>query len=129
MRMDRLLQAVGVPTVEFPLKAKCCGGSLTGTIHPVGVRLNYILLKEAVRRRAQAIATMCALCQFNLDAYQSEMREEAQEAFDIPVLYFTQILGWALGGDFRSLGLHRGISGRNLLNQWLTMEKHAETYV
>ena len=48
-RMDELLQAVGVPTVDYSLKTKCCGGSLTGTIHEVGVRLNYILLKEAAR--------------------------------------------------------------------------------
>jgi len=39
-RMDELLKAVGVPTVEWALKTKCCGGSLTGTIHDVGVRLN-----------------------------------------------------------------------------------------
>ena len=129
MRMDELLQAVGVPTVDYPLKTKCCGGSLTGTIHQVGVRLNYILLKEAVRRGAQGVATMCSLCQFNLDAYQSEMREEAHEVFDVPVVYFTQILGWALGGDFRSLGLHRSIAGRNLIDQWFTVPKEVEAYV
>lgn len=129
MRMDKLLQAVGVSTVDYPLKTKCCGGSLTGTIHPVGVRLNYILLKEVVRRGAQAVATMCSLCQFNLDAYQSEMREEAHEVFDVPVVYFTQILGWALGGDFRALGLHRGIAGRNLVDQWFTTPKEVEAYV
>jgi len=61
-----------------------------------GVRLNYILLKEAARKGAKAIVTICPLCQFNLDAYQSEIRKETGEAFDMPVLYFTQILGWAL---------------------------------
>ncbi|MCS7309439.1 MAG: heterodisulfide reductase-related iron-sulfur binding cluster, partial [Armatimonadetes bacterium] len=62
-RMDEILRAVGVEVVEYPLKTKCCGGSLTGTIHDVGVRLNYILLKEAQRRGAQAIVTICPLCQ------------------------------------------------------------------
>ena len=98
-RMDELLQAVGVPTVKFALKTKCCGGSLTGTIHPVGLRLNYILLKEAARKGAKAIATVCPLCQYNLDAYQAEIRRETGEALDLPILFFTQILGWALGGD------------------------------
>ena len=36
-RMDELLEAVGVPTVDYPLKTKCCGGTLTGTIHAVGI--------------------------------------------------------------------------------------------
>jgi heterodisulfide reductase subunit B len=117
-RMDELLRAAGVPTVEFPLKTKCCGGSLTGTIHSVGVRLNYILLKEAARKGADAIVTVCPLCQYNLDAYQSEIRKEAGETLDMPVLFFTQVLGWALGGDFRSLGLRRAMSGRRLLKEW-----------
>jgi heterodisulfide reductase subunit B len=84
----------------------------------VGVRLNYILLKEAARKGADAIVTVCPLCQYNLDAYQSEIRKEAGETLDMPVLFFTQVLGWALGGDFRSLGLRRAISGRRLLKEW-----------
>lgn len=128
-RMDELLQAVGVSTVDYSLKTKCCGGSLTGTIHHVGVRLSYILLKEALRKGAQAIATICPLCQFNLDAYQAETRKETGEAIDMPVLYFTQILGWALGGDFEQLGLHRAISGRALIEQWFAAPLEAHAHV
>jgi len=129
-RMDELLRAVGVPTVDFALKTKCCGGSLTGTIHPVGVRLNYILLKEAARKGAEAIATVCPLCQYNLDAYQREIRNETDEPIDMPVLYFTQVLGWALGGDVRSLGLDRAISGRRSIRDWFPAQpEEVETYV
>ena len=110
--MDELLQAVGIPTVDFPLKTKCCGGSLTGTTLAVGIRLNYILLKEAVRKGAQAIVTVCGLCQFNLDAYQSEIRGEAHELYNIPVFYLPQVLGWQLGGDFCALGLSQGNLGQ-----------------
>jgi heterodisulfide reductase subunit B len=123
-RMDELLQAVGVPTIDYSLKTKCCGGSLTGTIHEVGVRLNYILLKEAARKGAEAIVTICPLCQYNLDAYQGEIRKHAGEPLDMPVFFFTQILGWALGGDARSLGLGRAISGRRSIEEWFS--KHAE---
>jgi heterodisulfide reductase subunit B len=128
-RMDEILRAVGVEVVDYSLKTKCCGGSHTGTIHDVGVRLNYILLKEAMRRVAQAIVTICPLCQFNLDAYQAEIRKQTGEPMDMPILYLTQVVGWALGGEFRELGLHRAISGRKLVEQWFTAKKEAETYV
>jgi heterodisulfide reductase subunit B len=128
-RMDELLAAVGVPSVDFPLKTKCCGGSLTGTMHDVGLRLNYIILKEAVRKGAEAIVTVCPLCQFNLDAYQNEIRRESKEPFDLPVLYFTQVLGWALGGDFRRLGLHRGMAGASLTHRWFQAPQEVESYV
>jgi heterodisulfide reductase subunit B len=129
MRMDELLQAVGVPTVEYSLKTKCCGGALTGTMHSVGVRLNYILLKEAARKGAQAIATVCPLCQYNLDAYQSEIRHRTGEPLDMPILYFTQILGWVLGGDASALGLRRAISGRKAIGQWFPKHVEKEAYV
>ncbi len=129
-RMDELLQSAGIPTVDYALKTKCCGGSLTGTIHEVGVRLNYILLKEAARKGAEAIVTVCPLCQYNLDAYQREIRKETDEPLDMPVLYFTQVLGWALGGNIRSLGLDRAISGRRLVSEWFPKQpEEVESYV
>ena len=124
-RMDELLGAVGIPTVSWALKTKCCGGSLTGTIPPVGVRLNYILLKEAARKGAEALVTLCPLCQFNLDAYQPVMRKQTKEKLDLPILYFTQLLGWALGGEPGALGLHRSISGRDTVKKWFTAKEAA----
>jgi heterodisulfide reductase subunit B2 len=128
-RMDELLAAAGIPTVEYSLKTKCCGGSLTGTITDVGKRLNYILLKEAMRKGAQAIVTICPLCQFNLDAYQVEISRESGIAFDMPILLLPQLIGWALGGTRKELGFRRMISGQKLLDQWLTEPTREEAYV
>jgi heterodisulfide reductase subunit B len=129
MRMDELMQAVGAPTVEYALKTKCCGGSLTGTIHEVGLRLNYILLKEAARKGAEAIVTICPLCQFNLDVYQKEIAKQSGERFDMPILYFSQVLGWALGGEQRELGLHRSLAGQHLIRRWFAAHEEVEAYV
>ncbi len=129
MRMDELMRAVGAPTVDYALKTKCCGGSLTGTMHEVGLRLNYILLKEAVRKGAEAIVTICPLCQFNLDVYQKEITRQSGERFDMPILYFTQVLGWALGGEERELGLHRSLAGQSLIRRWFAAHEEVETYV
>ncbi len=119
MRMDELMEACGAKTIDYALKTKCCGGTLTGTIHDVGVRLNELLLREAVRKGAECIVTLCPLCQFNLDTYQKEARNFG-ERIDIPVLYFTQVLGWALGGDPKKLGLKRSISGAAQIRKWFT---------
>lgn len=128
-RMEEILGAAGIPSVDYSLKTKCCGGALTGTIHDVGVRLNYILLKEAIRKGAEAIITICPLCQFNLDSCQAEIRKETGEAINIPVLYFTQVLGWALGGDPARLGLKRCISGGDQVKRWFPANEEVEAYV
>jgi len=106
--MDKLFQALGAEVVRYPLKTRCCGGSLTGTIGEVGQRLSFILLNEAQRRGATCVATVCPLCQFNLDSYQAEMSRQWSPV-RMPVVYFTQLLGLALGLDEKALGLQRCI--------------------
>jgi heterodisulfide reductase subunit B len=107
MSMDRLLRAAGATTLDWPLKTRCCGGSLTGTIVDVGLRLNHIILREAQRRGAAAIATACPLCQFNLECLQDKIRARYADAAAVPTAYFTQLLGVALGLPGDVLGLKR----------------------
>ncbi len=128
-RMEELLDAAGIPSVRYTLKTKCCGGSLTGTIHKVGVRLNTILLKEAARNGAKALVTLCPLCQFNLDAYQSEVRKQMQSNLDMPIFYFTQLLGWMLGASHQELGISRCISGAGSIQQWFSASKEVAAHV
>jgi heterodisulfide reductase subunit B len=125
--MDRLLEAIGCTIVTYPLKTRCCGGSLTGTLPEPGVLCSYILLKEAVKRGANVIATVCPLCQFNLDCYRDKMaakwgdetipdpnnpevRIPVGPHLNLPVVYFTQLMGLAFGMSEKELGLHRGFA-------------------
>jgi heterodisulfide reductase subunit B2 len=106
--MDRLLEALGATVVRYPLKTKCCGGSLTGTLPEAGERLCYILLKEAMKRGADVIATVCPLCQFNLDGYHDAIAARF-EPVRIPTVYFSQLMGLAFGLPARELGMHRSM--------------------
>jgi heterodisulfide reductase subunit B len=104
--MDRLLEALGATVVRYPLKTKCCGGSLAGTLPEAGERLCYILLKEAMKRGADVIATVCPLCQFNLDSYHDQIAKR-YEPVPVPTVYFTQLMGLAFGLPAGELGMHR----------------------
>ena len=104
--MDRLMTTLGAEVVHFPLKTKCCGASLTGTVPEAGLRLTYILLREAVRRRADVISTICPLCQFNLDAYHGQI-ERRWGKVRVATVYFTQLMGLAFGLSPAELGLNR----------------------
>ena len=106
--LDRLLKTIGATVTHYPLKTKCCGGSMTGTIPSVGMRLAWLLLHEAEKQGADLMATVCPLCQFNLDAYQDRC-SAAHGPVRMPVVYITQLLGLALGLDAEAVGLHRQI--------------------
>jgi heterodisulfide reductase subunit B len=79
---------------------------LTGTVPEAGLRMSYILLREAVRRGADVIATICPLCQFNLDAYHDQIAKRWGAA-RIATVYFTQLMGLAFGLEPKEIGLHR----------------------
>lgn len=106
--MDKLLAALGATVVRWPLKTKCCGGSLTGTLPEAGLRLCYNLLKEALKRGADVIATVCPLCQFNLDSYHAKIAAR-WEPVRIPTVYFSQLMGLAFGLPAEQTVLHRGM--------------------
>jgi heterodisulfide reductase subunit B len=93
--------------VPWPLKTRCCGGTLIGTIPEAGLRLTRILLKEAARRGADMMVTVCPLCQFNLECYQNEINRQFQDNLRMPVIYLTQLVGQAFGLSDTELGLQR----------------------
>lgn len=105
--LDRLMEAVGAEPIDWPLKMRCCGGSLIATMPKAGLRLSSILLREARKRGADVLVTLCPLCQFNLECFQDRMSRELGEPVDLTVGFFTQVLGLALGLDERRLGIHR----------------------
>lgn len=104
---DQFIPALGANLVDFELKARCCGGSLTGTIEEVGHRLVYILLHQAKRDNAHALVTVCPLCQLNLEAHQGKIKKRYGEDVSIPIPYFTQLIGMALGLPEKALGLEK----------------------
>jgi heterodisulfide reductase subunit B len=105
--MENILKAAGAETIEWTLKTRCCGASLTGTVPEVALPLSFILINEAKKRRAEIITTACSLCQFNLECYQPNMEKKFKVDTNIDVMYFTQLLGLALGIPRNDLGFKR----------------------
>ncbi|MFC1543291.1 CoB--CoM heterodisulfide reductase iron-sulfur subunit B family protein [Candidatus Neomarinimicrobiota bacterium] len=109
MMMDRLLSALGSEVTYFPMKVRCCGGMLMITSPEVALELNRDLLASAVENGAECIATTCPLCQMNLEAYQKRINRMFSTRFRVPIVYFTQLVGLALGGSPDELGLTRNL--------------------
>jgi heterodisulfide reductase subunit B len=107
--LDRLIQNLGAEATFFPLKSRCCGGSLIISEEDLALELIYKLLDNASSNGAQCIATVCPLCQTNLDAYQGRVNKKFKTKFKLPVLFFTQLMGFAFGLEEEDLGLEKCI--------------------
>jgi len=107
--MDSLFEALGVQNVYFPMKVRCCGGMLMTTFPHVALELNKDILACAKDNGADVILTTCPLCHINLEAYQEKINKNFKTDFRIPIVFFTQALGLALGGKPRELGMNRNL--------------------
>jgi len=120
--MDDLMRALGAEPTRFDFKAECCGGYLVVNRRDVAYDLSNRVLVNARAWGADAVVTTCPLCQYNLDRAQDEVKvqsakRKAQSADStVPVLYFTQLLGLAVGLAEDELGFgHNAVDPRPLL--------------
>ncbi len=103
--MDQILEKLGAEVIQWPYKVECCGGSLPIYDADVSIKLVWDILRVARDSGAQAIVTACPLCMSNLDMRQAAVEKKYGEKFNLPVLYFTELVGLALGVPPQGLGL------------------------
>ena len=98
--MDQIMAALGADVAPFPLKVECCGASFGVARKDIVMKLSGKLLDTAEDVGAKALVTACPLCQMNLDLRQSQINAANGTTHNLPVFYYTQLIGLALGlGD------------------------------
>ncbi len=102
---EEILAAIGATPVNYPLKMRCCGGSLILSSRTAALGMIRNLLQSAVDSQATLVATACPMCQVNLEVYQQQVNQEFGTDFSLPIVYFTQLVGLALGIPQRKLGI------------------------
>jgi heterodisulfide reductase subunit B len=107
--MDLILKAVGVEVVDFAFKVECCGAAFGVPKGEIVHRLSAKVLDLALDAGANCIAVACPLCQQNLDLRQGQVNAAMGTSFNIPVLYFSQIMGLTYGYSPEQLGIDKHI--------------------
>jgi len=97
VQMDHILEAIGAEVLTWPYKTDCCGGSMTLTRTDLVRKLSRKLLDMAQAVEADAMVTLCPMCQANLDTRQAEISKEAGKLYQVPVIYLTELIGVAFG--------------------------------
>jgi len=108
--MDDLLGSAGAVNVDFPLKTACCGGAHTLSDSDTSTQLVLNILQAAEDAGAEVIATECPTCHSGLEMHQVRAETEFGIKTGVKVLYFTQLLGLAMGLSPRKLGIHENVS-------------------
>ena len=104
MTMDRVLRKFGIETLDWSYKTDCCGAGFGLTRPDIVCKLIKKILDNAIAVGANAVAVACPLCHANLDSRQADLNAEGGN-YNIPIFYFTQLIGLAMGISPERLGL------------------------
>lgn len=94
---EEFLASLGCNVVDFPMKTECCGGFQIVNDEEIAIACSRTVMGNALKNGADVVVTTCPLCRYNLDEKQKEIGERVRDFERIPVIYFTQLLGLALG--------------------------------
>ncbi|MBQ9536702.1 MAG: CoB--CoM heterodisulfide reductase iron-sulfur subunit B family protein [Desulfovibrionaceae bacterium] len=127
MLLERMLTACGAEMVDFPLKTACCGAAFGIPKRPLTQVNSAKILTLAANLQVDALVVACPLCQMNLDLRQGQAERYSKRKFNLPILYYSQVLGLALGLPKEQLGLHKlVVSCQPMLNKWAQAQSIAE---
>lgn len=105
--MDRLMERLGAEAVNWPYKTKCCGGGIYMFHEEISFSMSADVLTYAKAAGANCVAVGCPFCQLLLDLYQSKLEEIKKTTFNLPIIFFTQLMGLAMEVDRAQLGLEK----------------------
>jgi len=105
--MDELVESLGGTPIDWAFKTECCGAAHATTKSDVGLAMIEKILTAAKETGADCIVTACPLCMNNLDMRQAQVGVKFGQTYNLPVFYFTELMGIALGLNPEELGVNK----------------------
>jgi len=105
-KLDELVEILGAESLDYAEKLDCCGLALVYSHIDSALSLAGSKLKAIQALNVDGLIISCPDCGFMFDAKQKDSASVVGAKLNIPVLYYTQLLGLALSITQDKLGLH-----------------------
>ena len=103
--LDELVALTGAKTIDYEEKMQCCGGNILGVDENTALTIASRKLDHVTAAAADAINLVCPLCNIVYDRNQRLIEKRLTKSYQIPILFYPQILGLALGINPNELGV------------------------
>jgi CoB--CoM heterodisulfide reductase subunit B len=126
-KFDELVEALGATSISHETKFTCCGGLLSRVEDDeTSQAMARLKLRELTVLGADAIVLACPSCMMQYDMTQFLLQRRGED-LHVPILYYTELLGLALGLEPDDLGLsaHR-VDVAPFLSTWRARQQAVE---
>jgi heterodisulfide reductase subunit B len=103
--LKKIVAAAGATVVDYDEMVLCCGSAVTNAYEEHGMANLKIKMDSIKKTGADVICVNCPACFQQFDTRQRDLSKKYDEAYDIPVLYLTELLSLAMGIDPEEIGL------------------------
>jgi CoB--CoM heterodisulfide reductase subunit B len=119
VKLDQLVEALGADSVPYPSKMDCCGNLLLRAgEEEAAQQMCRGKLRDVMEAGADALTVVCPSCTMQYDHMQA-LLQRAGEPLGVPVFYYPELLGLALGLRPEELGLDRHrVDAGPFLEKW-----------
>jgi heterodisulfide reductase subunit B len=104
-QMEGIIKLLGGQPVRWSMATECCGASFALSQKSTVLRQCRHIYDAAKKAGADVFCLACPMCHANLDMRQGEMGIAGKD--QLPAIYLTQLIGWAMGLDATTLGLDK----------------------
>ena len=110
MKMEKILEAIGAKTSDYPEKLDCCGGLLNANLPESALTKTGQKLQSVQKLGFDGFVDTCPWCHRQYDAKQTKAGEIVAAKLEVPVFYLTQLLGLSFGISKEKLGINFNLS-------------------
>lgn len=107
--LDKIITALGAESLPYDFKTKCCGGALMLTNEDLTLQMSKNILVSAKEIGAQCIVLLCPMCHLTLESLSFKLELKLKLNLEMPILYFTQLIGLGFGINPKLLGLNKNL--------------------
>ena len=106
MYLDKLVETLGAdPLTGYDKKVQCCGGALAFSEPEKSQNMISTIIESAYDSGADMIVTPCPVCQMNVEVYQDQINARNNTKFNMPVVYYSQLMDVAFGRSAKDSSL------------------------
>jgi heterodisulfide reductase subunit B2 len=114
--LDDLIAVTGATSIDYEGRLQCCGGGILGADEETALAMPHLKLDRITAVGADAMVVICPFCDIMYEFQQRRIEKIYDTQYKLPILFYPQILGLALGlsGDDVGLRLNR-VKSRTLM--------------
>lgn len=102
--LSRLIEITGAEAVDDGQTAACCGGGVLGVNEELANDISLKRLRAAADQEVDGLVLICPFCNVMLEGQQKKIGKSLEVDLKVPIFFYPQILGLALGFSPEELG-------------------------